>query len=339
MAEQLTDDQVYALIAQQSGQPPEGEQFQPLADIQAQMSGQAAPAPAAAPVPSAVVAAAPPVAEPAAVPVAEPAAPRQPQLTAYESAVERRRRFMLHAQQQVAGLPLPAAKQLLDEAERMAEYRYPVPKGVAQPVRDASGRVLPGMILIDGKLEKVDAAKPSELVTQIGKQALGYLGNVDPMLYQLKEAVTTLKDESVPMNERIATAKTLGKLINSLQVGSPDAVGAEEARSLLFELNENIFNPRGFFTSEQVMGTNLPQFVKKMEGLGKRVQGARNYQWNTLRSVDPEAAGMYGKTAPLGAPAASAAPANPSAPAAPSQPVQPAAPVRRRFDTSGRPLN
>ena len=128
---------------------------------------------------------------------------------------------------------------------------------------------------------------PSEAMKTIITKASDYISTVDPMLGQLEEAIKQIEDPNVDPNTRLSSARTLGKLINSLQVGSPDAVGAEEARMLLTELNENIINPRGVFTSETVFGTNLPQFTTKMKLLRDRVAQQYNTQRERVVKADP----------------------------------------------------
>lgn len=125
--------------------------------------------------------------------------------------------------------------------------------------------------------------KPSEAMSKVATKAADYLATVDPMLGQLEAALVQLDNPSTDVNSKLANARTLGKLINSLQVGSPDAVGADEAKMLMAELNEKIFNPSGMFTSEQVFGTNLPQFIEKMKSLRDRV--AEQYNTNLERVV------------------------------------------------------
>jgi hypothetical protein len=128
---------------------------------------------------------------------------------------------------------------------------------------------------------------PSEAMNTITKKAADYISTVDPMLGQLESAIVQIEDPNVDPNTRLSSARTLGKLINSLQVGSPDAVGAEEARMLLTELNENIINPRGVFTSETIFGTNLPQFTSKMKLLRDRVAEQYNAQRERVVKADP----------------------------------------------------
>lgn len=128
---------------------------------------------------------------------------------------------------------------------------------------------------------------PSEAMNTITKKAADYISTVDPMLGQLESAIVQSEDPNIDLQTRLSNARTFGKLINSLQMNSPDAVGAEEARMLLTELNENIFNPRGVFTSETVFGTNLPQFTSKMRMLRDRVAQQYNTQLDRVVKADP----------------------------------------------------
>jgi len=129
--------------------------------------------------------------------------------------------------------------------------------------------------------------KPSEVMSKVMTKASDYLVTIDPMLGQLEEALVQLENPDTDINSRLSNARTLGKLINSLQVGSPDAVGADEAKMLMSELNERVFNPSGIFTSEQVFGTNLPQFVNKMKSIRDRVSGEYNKNLDRLAKFDP----------------------------------------------------
>jgi hypothetical protein len=161
--------------------------------------------------------------------------------------------------------------------------------------------------------------KPSEVMSKVMTKASDYLVTIDPMLGQLEEALVQLENPDTDINSRLSNARTLGKLINSLQVGSPDAVGADEAKMLMSELNERVFNPSGIFTSEQVFGTNLPQFVNKMKSIRDRVSGEYNKNLDRLAKFDPLVSTYYqpreitSPAAPTGKPAAKPAASSPTA--------------------------
>jgi hypothetical protein len=135
--------------------------------------------------------------------------------------------------------------------------------------------------------------KPSELMSKVMTKASDYLVTIDPMLGQLEGALVQLENPNTDINTRLSNARTLGKLINSLQVGSPDAVGADEAKMLMSELDEKVFNTKGIFTSEQVYGTNLPQFVNKMKSIRDRVSGEYNKNLERLTKFDPVMSTYY----------------------------------------------
>ncbi len=140
---------------------------------------------------------------------------------------------------------------------------------------------------------KPEAPKPSEAMNTVLKKSADYISTVDPMLGQLESAILQNEDPNIDPATKLSNARTLGKLINSLQVGSPDAVGAEEARTLLSELNENILNPKGFVTSETVFGTNLPRFNEKMKLLRDRVAEQYNKQRERVIKADPTMQNLY----------------------------------------------
>lgn len=135
--------------------------------------------------------------------------------------------------------------------------------------------------------------KPSEVMSKVMTKASDYLVTIDPMLGQLEGALVQLEDPNTDINTRLSNARTLGKLINSLQVGSPDAVGADEAKMLMSELDEKIFNTKGIFTSDQVYGTNLPQFVNKMKSIRDRVSAEYNKNLDRLAKFDPVVSTYY----------------------------------------------
>ena len=156
------------------------------------------------------------------------------------------------------------------------------------------------------KQAKNPEKKPSELMSKVMTKASDYLVTIDPMLGQLEGALVQLEDPNTDINTRLSNARTLGKLINSLQVGSPDAVGADEAKMLMSELDEKVFNTKGMFTSEQVYGTNLPQFVNKMKSIRDRVSGEYNKNLDRLTKFDPVMSTYYQPreiTSPTGQPA------------------------------------
>ena len=156
------------------------------------------------------------------------------------------------------------------------------------------------------KQAKNPEKKPSEVMSKVMTKASDYLVTIDPMLGQLEEALVQLENPNTDINTRLSNARTLGKLINSLQVGSPDAVGADEAKMLMSELDEKVFNTKGMFTSEQVYGTNLPQFVNKMKSIRDRVSGEYNKNLDRLTKFDPVMSTYYQPreiTSPTGQPA------------------------------------
>lgn len=134
---------------------------------------------------------------------------------------------------------------------------------------------------------KPEEPKPSEAMNTVVKKSADFISTIDPMLGQLEAAIAQTEDPSIDPATRLSSARTIGKLINSLQVGSPDAVGAEEARSLMSELNENILNPKGFVTTETVFGTNLPRFTEKMKLLRDRVAEQYNKQRERVVKAEP----------------------------------------------------
>lgn len=143
------------------------------------------------------------------------------------------------------------------------------------------------------KQAKNPEKKPSEVMSKVMTKASDYLVTIDPMLGQLEGALVQLEDPNTDINTRLSNARTLGKLINSLQVGSPDAVGADEAKMLMSELDEKIFNTKGIFTSDQVYGTNLPQFVNKMKSIRDRVSAEYNKNLDRLAKFDPVVSTYY----------------------------------------------
>jgi hypothetical protein len=62
---------------------------------------------------------------------------------------------------------------------------------------------------------------------------------------------------------------------------------------LMSELDEKVFNTKGLFTSEQVYGTNLPQFVNKMKSIRDRVSGEYNKNLDRLTKFDPVMSTYY----------------------------------------------
>ena len=195
----------------------------------------------------------------------------------------------------------------LETAQRKAakdvEMYYGAPPAIEQPMSEKERVELEQAKLQERKARfdlqqaqeqaKNPEKKPSELMSKVMTKASDYLVTIDPMLGQLEEALVQLENPDTDINTRLSNARTLGKLINSLQVGSPDAVGADEAKMLMSELNERVFNPSGIFTSEQVFGTNLPQFVNKMKSIRDRVSGEYNKNLDRLTKFDPLVSTYY----------------------------------------------
>lgn len=136
--------------------------------------------------------------------------------------------------------------------------------------------------------------KPSDLVTQIGKETSTYLVKQKPMIGQLENAIKLAESPNVPINEKLASMKLIGKLMNSVMVGTSDAVSQDEAGILLAEVNEKI-KPSGLWTSEAVFGNDLPQFVSKLKNLRDSVTNEYNNSIDLVSEIDPEISKIFKK--------------------------------------------
>ncbi len=222
----------------------------------------------------------------------------------YYGLVERRLNELAQA---AGGMQELVETGLLDQARRKAEQDVAMLYGEAPAIEKApepyqtfevGGKTFARGGIFGSQVEDVtpvkpEAPKPSEAMNTVLKKSADYISTVDPMLGQLESAILQNEDPNIDPATKLSNARTLGKLINSLQVGSPDAVGAEEARTLLSELNENILNPKGFVTSETVFGTNLPRFNEKMKLLRDRVAEQYNKQRERVVKADPTMQDLY----------------------------------------------
>lgn len=222
----------------------------------------------------------------------------------YYGLVERRLNELAQA---AGGMQELVETGLLDQARRKAEQDVAMLYGEAPAIEKApepyqtfevGGKTFARGGIFGSQVEDVtpvkpEAPKPSEAMNTVLKKSADYISTVDPMLGQLESAILQNEDPNIDPATKLSNARTLGKLINSLQVGSPDAVGAEEARTLLSELNENILNPKGFVTSETVFGTNLPRFNEKMKLLRDRVAEQYNKQRERVIKADPTMQDLY----------------------------------------------
>lgn len=144
------------------------------------------------------------------------------------------------------------------------------------------------------KQAKNPEKKPSDLVTQIGKETSTYLVKQKPMIGQLENAIKLAESPNVPINEKLASMKLIGKLMNSVMVGTSDAVSQDEAGILLAEVNEKI-KPSGLWTSEAVFGNDLPQFVSKLKNLRDSVTNEYNNSIDLVSEIDPEISKIFKK--------------------------------------------
>ena len=216
----------------------------------------------------------------------------------YYGLVERRLNELAQA---AGGMQELVETGLLDQVRRKAEQDVAMLYGEAPKIEqppepyqtfEVGGKTFARGGIFGSQVEDVtpvkpEEPKPSEAMNAVVKKSADFISTIDPMLGQLEAAIAQTEDPSIDPATRLSSARTIGKLINSLQVGSPDAVGAEEARSLMSELNENILNPKGFVTSETVFGTNLPQFTAKMKLLRDRVAEQYNKQRERVVKADP----------------------------------------------------
>jgi hypothetical protein len=168
--------------------------------------------------------------------------------------------------------------------------------------------------------------KPSDLVTQIGKETSTYLVKQKPMIGQLENAIKLAEDPNIPINEKLASMKLIGKLMNSVMVGTSDAVSQDEAGILLAEVNEKI-KPEGLWTSASVFGNDLPQFVSKLKNLRDSVANEYNNSIDLVSEIDPEISKIFKKKTPYGQ--AQGMPQG--QPAAPNEPMRITSPGATQF--------
>jgi len=143
------------------------------------------------------------------------------------------------------------------------------------------------------------AEKPSELVNQIGKDTSTYLVKMKPMIGQLESAIALAENKDKSINEKLASMKLIGKLMNSVMVGTSDAVSQDEAAVLLAEVNEK-FKPSGMWTSEPIFGNDLPQFVSKLKNLRDSVSNEYNNSIDLVSEIDPKISKIFKKKTPYG---------------------------------------
>lgn len=244
----------------------------------------------------------------------EPPAPAEPQVQQYLQPSPQRMEYANLVEQRfqeianmVGGMDMLVKTGRIDKARQAAMEDVAMIYGPAPAIEKApepyqtfevGGKTFARGGIFGSQVEDVtpvkpEAPKPSEAMNTVLKKSADYISTVDPMLGQLESAILQNEDPNIDPATKLSNARTLGKLINSLQVGSPDAVGAEEARTLLSELNENILNPKGFVTSETVFGTNLPRFNEKMKLLRDRVAEQYNKQRERVIKADPTMQNLY----------------------------------------------
>jgi hypothetical protein len=213
--------------------------------------------------------------------------------------VDKARKAALEDIQSIYGEP-PAIEQPISELERveLAQAKRNLEQDMQEPKMTPMERLqLKEQRMKLAKLEeeaKNPSKKPSDLVTQIGKDTSTYLAKQTPMIGQLENAIKLAENPKVPINEKLASMKLIGKLMNSVMVGTSDAVSQDEAAVLLSEVNEKI-RPDGLWTSASVFGNDLPQFVSKLKNLRDSVANEYNNSIDLVSKIDPEISKIFEK--------------------------------------------
>lgn len=195
------------------------------------------------------------------------------------------------------------------------------------------------------KLAKLKNPTPeqSDFVKHVATNLGTYLTKTDPMIGQIETIIETAENPDIPLNEKLATAKLVGKLMNSVMVGTSDAVSQDEAAVLLSEVNEKI-KPEGLWTSATMFGTDLPQFVAKLKNLRDSVSKEYNKSVDMAYKIDPESKKLFEKRVlyrqpkgqSTGQPQAQGMPQG--QPAAPNEPMRITSPGATQFvrDSTGK---
>ena len=241
------------------------------------------------------------------------AMPQQPQRTLQPS--EKRMEYNALVEQRfneiadmVGGMEVLYKTGRIDKAKKAAlediQSIYGEPPAIEQPMSEKERVELEQAKLQERKARfdlqqaqqqaKNPEKKPSDLVTQIGKETSTYLVKQKPMIGQLEEAIKLAENPNKPINEKLASMKLIGKLMNSVMVGTSDAVSQDEAGILLAEVNEKI-KPSGLWTSEAVFGNDLPQFVSKLKNLRDSVASEYNNSIDLVSGIDPEISKIFKK--------------------------------------------
>ena len=200
-------------------------------------------------------------------------------------------------------------------AADIASY-YGGPPDIEKPMSDMERLQLEEAQIKLAKL-KNPTPEQSDFVKHVATNLGTYLVKTDPMIGQIETIIETAENPNIPVNEKLATAKLVGKLMNSVMVGTSDAVSQDEASVLLAEVNEK-FKPSGIWTSEPIFGNDLPQFVAKLKNLRDSVSKEYNKSVDMAYKIDPESKKLFEKRvlyrqpkgqptsgAPTGQPAAS----------------------------------
>lgn len=233
---------------------------------------------------------------------AQPApAPEKPQYDPFEQfrrVDEMRRGFFGAAVSKLNELPQQYRAKALRAAKDYWEMTGPkLPPNALLPVQNPlTGDMIQGMAMTpEGKIVEIPGTSqelPKELSPIATKRAEA-ISYADQSLAQLDNLLGKLKDPKISDNDKIIAGKDFLPAYTRIQSQGPNVLGVDEAKRTGQALETEYGNLLNIFNEKQVIGTDLPRFIKQLESTKSTIQSARKQELETLRRLSPKTASYF----------------------------------------------
>ena len=228
-------------------------------------------------------------------------APEKPKYDPFEQfrrVDEMRRGFFGAAVSKLNELPQQYRAKALRAAKDYWEMTGPkLPPNALLPVQNPlTGDMIQGMAMTpEGKIVEIPGASqelPKELSPIATKRAEA-ISYADQSLAQLDNLLGKLKDTKISDSDKIIAGKDFLPAYTRIQSQGPNVLGVDEAKRTGQALETEYGDLLNIFNEKQVIGTDLPRFIKQLEFTKSTIQSARKQELETLRRLSPKTASYF----------------------------------------------
>ena len=231
-------------------------------------------------------------------PAPAPEKPQRDPFKEFREIEEKKRDFFGFALSEMKGLPAKYHGEAMKLVKDYWEMTGPkLPPNALLPVQNPlTGDMIQGMAMTpEGKIVEIPGTSqelPKELSPIATKRAEA-ISYADQSLAQLDSLLGKLKDPKISDNDKIIAGKDFLPAYTRIQSQGPNVLGVDEAKRTGQALETEYGNLLNIFNEKQVIGTDLPRFIKQLESTKSTIQSARKQELETLRRLSPKTASYF----------------------------------------------